>query len=88
MSNYTKLGRVLASCYNQAAKGKGNDRHASGQPFEEQPIIWVEREFKSWQLGQAVKKIHESQRLPPDRAIEELKGAVIYLCAHIITLEK
>jgi hypothetical protein len=88
MKQYTKLIKTLMGCYNQAAKGKGKERHANNQPFEEQPIMWIEKYFHSYQLGQAVKKIDESQRLPPQLAIEEIKGAVIYLCAHIITLEK
>ena len=85
--NYGRLEEVLAKAAEQASAGKGAERHADGQSFEEQPIMWIEREFKSFQLGQAVKKIHESQRLEPDAAARELLGAINYLAAKIIALE-
>ena len=85
--NYGRLDGVLKRASEQASKGKGAERHSDGQAFEEQPIMWIEREFKSFQLGQAVKKIHESQRLAPDAAARELLGAINYLAAKIIALE-
>ena len=84
--NYGRLEEVLTKAAEQASAGKGAERHADGQSFEEQPIMWIEREFKSFQLGQAVKKIHESQRLAPDAAARELLGAINYLAAKIIAL--
>ena len=87
MMNYGRLDGVLARASEQASKGKGAERHSDGQAFEEQPIMWIEREFKSFQLGQAVKKIHESQRLGTDAAARELLGAINYLAAKIIALE-
>lgn len=87
-NGYEPLQDALKGCYEQAATGKGRERHANDKPFLEQPIFWIEREFPSFQLGQAVKKIHESQRLDPAAAIEELKGAVIFLSAKIITLKE
>ena len=85
--NYGRLEEVLTKAAEQASAGKGAERHADGQRFEDQPIMWIEREFKSFQLGQAVKKIHESQRLAPDAAARELLGAINYLAAKIIALE-
>ena len=85
--NYGRLEEVLERASEQASTGKGSERHADGQSFEEQPIMWIEREFRSFQLGQAVKKIHESQRLEPDAAARELLGAINYLAAKIIALE-
>lgn len=85
--NYGRLEEVLAKAAEQASAGKGAERHADGQSFEEQPIMWIEREFKSFQLGQAVKKIHESQRLAPEAAARELLGAINYLAAKVIALE-
>ena len=87
MMNYGRLDGVLARASEQASKGKGAERHSDGQAFEDQPIMWIEREFKSFQLGQAVKKIHESQRLGPDAAVRELLGAINYLAAKVIALE-
>ena len=85
--NYGRLEEVLTKAAEQASAGKGAERHADGQRFEDQPIMWIEREFKSFQLGQAVKKIHESQRLEPGAAVRELLGAINYLAAKVILTE-
>ena len=85
--NYGRLEEVLTKAAEQASAGKGAERHADGQRFEDQPIMWIEREFKSFQLGQAVKKVHESQRLAPEAAARELLGAINYLAAKVIALE-
>ena len=86
MSAYRKLSDVLQQAFEHASNGKGKERHASEEAFEDQPIMWIEKHFKSFQLGQAVKKMHESQRLPNDRAVAELLGAINYIAAKIITL--
>lgn len=86
-NNYARLHDVLATAEDQAAGGKGKERHADDQPFEDQPIQWIEEHFKSFQLGQAAKKMHESQRLPEDAAIKELLGAINYLAARVIYLQ-
>lgn len=85
---YSPLQKVLLDAYDQASSGKGSERHSDGQDFEGQPIMWIEENFKSFQLGQAVKKIHESQRMEPDRAEKELLGAINYLAARILFLKK
>jgi hypothetical protein len=85
---YKNLTEVLDKAFLQASKGKGKERHANDKPFDDQPIMWIEEHFKSFQLGQAVKKIHESQNLPVARAISELYGAIVFLAAHVIYLEK
>ena len=85
--NYGRLEEVLTKAAEQASAGKGAERHADGQRFEDQPIMWIEREFKSFQLGQAVKKIHESQRLAPEAAARELLGAINYLAAKVVALD-
>ena len=88
MKQYHKLAEVLLQAFKQASNGKGKERHdVLGDNFEDQPIMWIEKHFKSFQLGQAVKKIHESQRLPKERAIAELLGAINYLAAKVIDLE-
>jgi hypothetical protein len=86
--NYTSLANILDQAMNQASSGKGQERHASGEAFTEQPMFWIEREFKSFQLGQAVKKIHEAQRLEPEAAKREILGAIVYLAAHCIMLDE
>ena len=39
-------------------------------------------------LFQAFKKSEESQRLPTERAVAELLGAIVYLSAALIDLER
>ena len=86
---YVSLDGVLKEAREQSSSGKGKARHADeGEAFEDQPIIWIERYFSSYQLGQAVKKIHESQRLKTDQAVQELLGAINYIAARIIFLRK
>ena len=86
--NYKTLKDVLDNALNQASSGKGKDRHADDQPYEQQPIMWIEEYFRSYQLGQAVKKMHESQRLSNEMAIQELLGAINYIAAKIIYLQQ
>lgn len=84
---YQPLKAVLNDAFHHASAGKGKERHAIGEPFTQQPIMWIEKHFHSFQLGQAVKKIHEAQRLGNDAAIAELLGAINYLAAKIIILK-
>jgi hypothetical protein len=86
---YEALADVLARAYKQASQGKGKDRHASGEPFTEQVIMLGARKFGTGSLlFQAFKKSEESQRLPTDRAVAELLGAIVYLSAAVIELER
>ena len=86
---YESLGAVLAKAVDQAAHGKGKERHATGEPFDQQPICAIARRVGlGYQLGQAEKKIEESQRLDTDSAIFELLGAINYLAAAVICLEE
>lgn len=87
-TKYIELENVLDLALHQASEGKGKARHAEGQPYDEQPIMWIEKYFPSYQLGQSVKKIHESQRLPKEMAINELLGAINYIAAKVIYLQK
>jgi len=86
-ASYDGLKVTLEKAFDQAAKGKGKERHAGEKNFVDQPIFWIEENFKSFQLGQAVKKIHESQRLPTAYAVKELQGAIVFLAARIMFLE-
>lgn len=90
-SNYASLRRALDGAYDQAATGKGRDRHVStpGQRFEDQPILTLQRAFgPGYALGQAGKKMEESQRMDTDAAVAELRGAIVYLAAAIIRREE
>lgn len=86
---YEKLAAVLMRAYNQAARGKGKERHSHGEPFDQQVIQDMANRFGVGALlGQAFKKSEESQRLPHDRAVAELLGAIVYLAAAVIAMEK
>ncbi len=83
---YEALGLALGEAVAQAARGKGADRHAeSGEKFSDQLIMSIPKRLglggECFCLGQALKKICESRRLPQARARAELLGAVNYLAA-------
>lgn len=85
---YECLAAVLGRALEQASQGKGKERHAQGLPFDQQPMQQLIRLYgPGFALGQAAKKAQESQRLPRDRAVAELLGAINYLAGAIIHLE-
>ena len=83
---YISLGLVLQSALEQASKGKGRERHASeGEAYEDQIICEVARRVGlGYPLGQAVKKIYESQRIGGEKGRAELLGAINYIAAAVI----
>lgn len=83
---YEALGLALGQAVAQAARGKGSERHAeSGEKFSDQLIMSIPKRLglggECFCLGQALKKICESRRLPQARARAELLGAINYLAA-------
>jgi hypothetical protein len=91
--DYTGLNRALGAAYNQAATGKGKERHANGKPFERQPIMEIARMVgPGYHLGQAMKKSQEAagmlNRQQPDQAQAELLGAINYLAACWLLIEE
>ena len=88
---YDKLRHVLGEAYDQAAVGKGRDRHVKhgAQAFEDQPICSMQRIYGSgYAFGQAGKKMEESMRMDTKAAVAELYGAINYIAAAIIVLEE
>lgn len=84
---YSSLRRVLDAAYDQAATGKGAERHANARSFESQPMQSISDLLgdNHGLLFQAVKKIQESTRLPHYRRRErELLGAINYIAGAII----
>lgn len=84
---YEPLQRVLKDALARAAKGKGAERHATGEPFIDQPIFTIPRALGGSPdplLYQAVKKIYESKRLDPAAARNELLDAIVYIAAAVI----
>lgn len=87
-ADYSSLRAILNDAFDQASIGKGKDRHANDKPFGEQPIMVIRGFGLSFCTGQAVKKIIEAQNLPWSRARAELLGAINYLAAEIIYMDK
>lgn len=88
---YEKLAAVMAKAYDQAARGKGKDRHANGKPFHEQPMLATCRNLGSidGMLYQATKKSMEARGLPTrERALAEIYGAINYLAGAAILIEE
>lgn len=92
-NGYENLKRVLDLAFDQAASGKGADRHAGGRKFEDQPIFKIaDLVGVGFQSGQAIKKIQEAVSMM-DRgeyaaAEKEFLGAIVYTAACFLTSEK
>lgn len=85
---YERLAEILQRAYDQASRGKGHERHANGEPFDKQVMQDGARRFGVGALlFQAFKKSEESQRLPHDRAMAEIYGAIVYLAGAAIRME-
>lgn len=88
LPDYAELIDVLERAVEQAAIGKGNERHATGQPFVDQPMQQLISLYgPGFALGQAAKKSQEAMRLPRDRAVRELLGAINYIAGAVIAIE-
>lgn len=88
---YQPLHDVLMRALADAFAGKGRTRHAlPNEPLHEQPIIRLGEWMGSthFAVGQACKKAIESTRLDRDAAVRELLGAINYLAAAVIQLER
>ena len=89
--NYTSLRAVLDEAYAQAATGKGKERHAGGQPFEQQPMQVISDMLGSndGMAYQAIKKIREGLAMPdPDRTVRELLGAIVYVAGIVVRVQR
>ena len=88
VAGYEALESVLARAYEQAASGKGAERHAQAQPFDEQPMQKLIALYgPGFALGQAGKKSQEAMRMDTPAAVRELLGAINYLAGAVIYLE-
>ena len=91
--NYAALLSVLMDALDQAAAGKGRERHANDDPFERQSICEITRKHGlAFATGQAAKKLEESHRLlqlrGAEAAINEILGAINYAAAAVIVLRE
>lgn len=88
VQGYEDLFHVLIRALDQAQQGKGHERHADGKPFAEQPMQQLITLYgQGFALGQAGKKMQESQRMEHGAAIRELLGAIVYIAGAIIAME-
>lgn len=89
---YLSLHSELMDSYRQSSEGKGRERHANDEPFEQQKILVIQRWIGNSPVGglifQAAKKTIEASRLEPEAAIHELSGATVYLQAAKIRLRE
>lgn len=91
--NYETLARILKMAYDQASAGKGKERHANGEKFEDQPIMTIAKGHGlGYQTGQAAKKLQEAHTLLKLRgkhaAIQEILGAINYAAAAVLLIEQ
>jgi hypothetical protein len=91
LPGYESLASVHDASLEQAQSGKGKDRHASvDEAFEDQQIVQLGEWMGSidFAIGQACKKLLEATRLPPERALAEIHGAINYAAAAAIQLHR
>lgn len=90
-SGYEALAAILDQALAQAQAGKGIERHSRpGEAYQDQRIVqlgeWMDS--TAFAIGQACKKALESTRMPADRARAELLGAINYLAAAVIVIDR
>lgn len=87
VAGYEQLAEILEAAYDQAAKGKGAERHANGLPFHKQPMQ-IGSDLLGSDAGlafQAIKKIREGREFEDLHRVErELLGAMVYIAGMII----
>lgn len=87
--NYGSLAAVLQEAHDQAAMGKGRERHSDNKPFLDQPIMEIARMLDG--IGghsyQIMKKAQEANRMvrrgQHEDAIAELLGVIVYAAAAV-----
>jgi hypothetical protein len=85
--DYLPLLRTFLGALEQAAYGKGRERHANDLPFVEQPILTMARMLDSdaGLAQQVIKKTVEARSLPTKKArVNELRGTLVYAAAMIL----
>lgn len=93
---YESLHKVFDDAYDQASSGKGKERHATDNKFEDQVICVVARLLKDHPFGslafQSIKKTIEAGRLykikGPEAAYQEMLGAINYNSAIAILIKE
>lgn len=87
---YQDLAAVLEAAYNQAAYGKGAERHANSDAWNTQPIFKIaEQVGDGFNAGQVIKKVQEARQMAARgeyaKAQYEVLGAIVYAASlHVI----
>lgn len=91
-NGYTALLSVLRQAHDQAAMGKGKERHANDKPFEQQRMLSIARTMKDPAASlayQVSKKVTEGLQFDdPARTVVELLGAINYLAGMVILVQE
>lgn len=89
-TNYALLKDVLDRAYEQASAGKGKERHAGGQAFEDQPMLVISEllDTVDGMAFQVIKKTREGRGLGKEAAIREFLGAINYLAGMVIYYDR
>lgn len=92
-TEYAPLAAILQEAYDQAATGKGKERHANDRPFIDQPILEIGRMCgPGFDTGQSIKKQQEAMgmlaRGDASAAIRELLGAINYTAAAVLLIRE
>ena len=82
-NGYEPLIEILIEALDQAALGKGRERHANDKPFLEQPMFTIAGHFPGFCFGQAVKKLTEAQRTGNEA---DVLGAIVYTASGLIDM--
>lgn len=89
-AGYEDLKLILELAFDQAAAGKGRDRHATGptgfRPWTQQPILEIGRMVgPGYAAGQVAKKVQEAVTMAGNNKFEaaqaEALGAIVYAAA-------
>lgn len=91
VEGYESLASILKEAYEQAAVGKGRERHGNGLPFDEQPMQTISQllDSENGMAFQAIKKMQEGIRLPTtDAKVRELLGTIVYTAGIILYLRR
>lgn len=84
---YGSLRSVLQAAFEQAADGKGKERHARGNPFDRQHMQTISDllDTDRGMAFQAIKKLTEALDLPtPEAREKELLGAINYIAGIVV----
>lgn len=86
---YECLRRTLDDAYEQAAYGKGAERHGNSHPFDRQPMQHLISDHGlGFATGQAAKKASEALGMDHGAARRELLGAIVYLAGAIVWMDR